>query len=226
MTSTIVRDGVAREPIAGQVREMVFSPNGERLACRVYQTWPYPQDSFVAVDGEGEFPGVQPRGPLTFSPDSKHLAFCGDRDGQTIVILDGKELPMGDDAGFFFHDKQVTFSPDSQRWAYIAQRQRKVYAVISGAEYGPYDFLSEPCARHAYIYFSPDSRHFAFMATRMNGPKDYLGRQLLVVDGVEHEIQGEWLSNSLLRFDSPAKLHGLTMGKERLELLEVEIVGR
>ena len=134
-----------------------------------------------------------------------------------MVVLDGKELRKSDNGNNDLHMGSFTFSPDSRRWAYIGERKGKTYAVISGAEYGPYDYLREPLARDAYIYFSPDSRHFAFHATRDS-------QQYLVVDGVEHEIQGQWLSNSLLRFDSPTKSHGLVMGKDHIVRIEAEIV--
>jgi hypothetical protein len=145
------------------------------------------------------------------------MAFCGREERKSVVLLDGKELPKSDNGNDDSHLDSFTFSPDSRGWAYIGERKGKTYAVISGAEYGPYDYLGEALARDAHICFSPDSRHFAFHATRGS-------HQYLIVDGVEHEIQGEWLSNSLLRFDSSTKLHGLVMGKEHIFRIEAKIV--
>jgi hypothetical protein len=117
-----------------------------------------------------------------------------------------------------------TFSLDSRRWGYIAQNNQQKYAVISGASHGPYDFLSVT-DEEACIYFSPDSRQFAFMATRDYIRNNYRnGREYLVVDGREYGTQGaSWLSGSVLRFDSPARLHGLVMRKDRLAQSEIEI---
>jgi len=224
LVSSVVLDGVSGKAFDAEVQELVFSPNGKRLAYTV-GSWMGDRDGewVVVVQGESELRGMRPRGHIVFSPDGAHMAFCGVRDRKSFVVLDGKELPKSEDSGSDVHN-DVIFSPDSNRWAYIGLRDHKHYAVVSGREYGPYDYLSEPLAREAYIYFSPDSRHFAFIATRIRGPKDYLGQQFLAVDGVEHEIQGEWLSKSLLRFDSATKLHGLVMGKDRIERVEVELV--
>jgi len=36
-------------------------------------------------------------------------------------------------------------------------------------------------------------------------------------------VPGEWLTESLLRWDSPTTLHGLVMGEEKLYRLEARI---
>jgi Tol biopolymer transport system component len=218
LTASVVRDGVPGKTFEGEIKDIVFSPDGKKLAYTVTRELPPNREfSFVVVHGGEEFHGISPWNGVVFSPDSQHMAFGGRKAGKSVVVLDGKEFPQSDAGSADLHMDFLAFSPDSKRWAYIARRDGNTYAVISGAEYGPFDYLSEPHARDAYIYFSPDSRHFAFHATR--------GRQqYLVVDGMEHEIQGEWLSNSLLRFDSSTKLHGLVLGKDNISRIEVEIV--
>ncbi len=217
--SSVVLDGLPGKEFSGTMEELVFSPNGKRLAYRVSERG----GGYVVEHGGEEFDGYYSSGDIIFSPDSKHLAFRGSKNGQSFMVIDGRDYLQSDN-GHDIRSDYFTFSPDSQRWGYIAQQGDEHYAVISGATYGPYDYLSVP-DEEAYIYFSPDSRHFAFMANRDYSKNNYRGgREYLVVDGRDYEIQdASWLSGSVLRFDSPTKLHGLLMGEDRISRLEVEI---
>jgi glyoxylate utilization-related uncharacterized protein len=179
---------------------------------------------YAVVHGGAEFEDYYAPGEIFFSPDNRHMAFLGSAYGRSFFIVDGQEHLKSDDPhGGDIRSNDFTFSPDSKRWAYTAQFKDKKFAVVSGANYGPYDYLSVP-DEEAYVYFSPDSHHFAFMATRDSSRTNYWGRQYLVVDGLEHMIEGDWLSGSVLRFDSASKLHGLVMGKERIYRLEAQII--
>lgn len=221
LVSCVVLDGVAGKEFKGEIEGLVFSPDGRKLAYRVSERLGV---EYVAVHGGAAFVDYPARGDIIFSPDSRHMAFLAGKYGKTFFIVDGQEhLKSEGPRGDGFRSDEFTFSPDSKRWAYVAQHKDEQYAVVSDLEYGPFDFLSVP-DEEAHIEFSPDSRHFAFMATRDSFRTNYWGRQYLVVDGLEHEIQGSWLSEGLLRFDSPTRLHGLVMGKERLSRLEAEIL--
>jgi hypothetical protein len=221
MVSSVVLDGIAGKEFAGEAKRLVFSPDGKKLAYKVSE---WPANEYVVLHGGEEYDDYSADGDIIFSPDSQHMAFRGSKNGQSFMVIDGHEYLKSDSPHADIHSDYFTFTPDSERWGYIVQRGDQHYAMISGATYGPYDYLSVP-DEEAYIYFSPDSRHFAFMAARdyiRNNYRD--GRQYLVVDGRDYEIQGaSWLSGSVLRFDSPTKLHGLIMGTDRIARLEVEI---
>jgi Tol biopolymer transport system component len=224
MRSSVVLDGKAGKEYRGEIEQLTFSPDGSRLAYKVRER--LGGEYFVFHDGT-EVDDYAAEAGIEFSPDSRHYAFLGRKSGMRLFVIDGQGYSKSDASGRDFHNDYFTFSPDSKRWAYISERDQKQYAIISGAEYGPYDILGAP-DEEEYIYFSPDSRHFAFMATRDYYQTNFRGgRQFLVVDGHDYEIQGaSWLTGSVLRFDSATKLHGLIMGKDRISRLELEIRGK
>ena len=196
----------------------VFSPDGKRLAYAVREGR---DGQFVAVQGATQSDYYKGTGEISFSSDSKHLAFTANKEDRTVLVVDGKENFMSDSPYGDMRSDYFTFSPDNKRLAYIAHHGGGAYVVIDGAEYGPYYELS-PMNEDAYIYFSSDSRHFAFMANH-DDERDAHRHHLLVVDGVEHPVPGEWLTESLLRWDSPMTLHGLVMGEDKLYRLDARI---
>jgi hypothetical protein len=222
--SWVTVDGVPGKKHAGHVLGMTFSPDGKKLAYWAEGWSASPPE--VVLFGEQEFENVDVGmgGGMVFSPDSKHLALLGKRGLQPVAIIDGKQYPRDDRSdlrGTFF-----TFSPNSKRWAYVACHGGKKYWIISEAQYGPYDQLDEPTPYEeafgyepARLFFSPDSRHFAFRITRNH-------RHFLVVDGFEQPIEGDWFPNSAVVFDTSTKLHFLFMGKENICLVEAEIKPR
>jgi len=216
----LVLDGKPGKQFQGEIKNITFSPDGKKVA---YKVGAWRADEFVVVHGGEEFDDYAADGDIVFSPDSHHLAFHGRKNAQSYFVVDGQPYLKSDDRYGGSLSSYFTFSPDSKRWGFISQHKDQKYAVICGVEYGPFYHLGIP-DEEEYIYFSPDSRHFAFIATRQNSPRDYVGKEYLVVDGLEHEIDGRWLSGSVLRFDSATKLHGLVMGKERMTRLEAEIV--
>jgi len=121
-----------------------------------------------------------------------------------------------------FEGAQSSFSPDGKRWGYFlglgevhGETEQEETAFVDRKRVGYYG--PDNCAWSKQIIFSPDSLHFAFQAYRGSW------RGLLVIDGTEHDIQGEWLANSELVFDSPTHIHGLIMRERRLFRLEVEL---
>lgn len=221
--SSVVLNGAPGKAFSGTIEQLVFSPDGQRLAYRVSEG--IMGASYVVEHGGEEFDDYDSSGEISFSPDSRHLAFLGRKQGSTFFVIDGQKHLKNEGSDSGGRSDYFTFSPDSQKWAYIAHHDKGMYAVVSGAEFGPYQWLSVP-DEEACVYFSPDSRHFAFMACKGDSDTNNYGPQLLVVDGVEHAIPGNWLSCSVLRFDSPTLLHGLVMGQERMYRLEVEIKQR
>jgi len=221
ISSRVVLDGVPGKTFDGAIQDLVFSPDSKTLAYKVNEGI---ATVYTVVHGGQEFDDYRESGDIVFSPDSRHMAFLADKQGQSFCIVDGREYLKGDD--FMkgnLYSRDVTFSPDSKRWAYTAEHDGGVYAVISGNEYGPYESIGAEDGQ-AYIYFSPDSQHFAFMAARDKNGKGIFGRQFLVVDGHEYELQGGWwLFGSVLRFDSPTKLHGLVLGTDHFSRLQAEV---
>lgn len=214
----VVLDGVMGKKFFGEIVRPVFSPDGKRLAYGVSEGR---DGNFVALHGAKQSEYYKDVQSISFSSDSKHMAFIANKEDRTVLVVDGKENFMSDSPSGDIRSDYFTFSPDSKRLAYIAHHGGGAYVVIDGSEYGPYYELS-PMSEQAYIYFSSDSRHFAFMAN--HDDKRYTPRHhLLVVDGVEHPVPGEWLTESLLRWDSPTALHCLVMGEDKLYRLEARI---
>jgi hypothetical protein len=85
----------------------------------------------VVVDGkEGkEYDGIGV-GTLTFSPDSKHIAYVAKRGDKVFVVVDGKEGKEYD--GIL--EGTLTFSPNSKHVAYVAGRGKKWFVVVDGVE--------------------------------------------------------------------------------------------
>ena len=73
-------------------------------------------------------------GPI-FSPDSKRVAYTGQRGDKIMAVVDGVEGKAYDNV------QPLEFSPDSQHVAYWAQRDKKWILVIDGAEVKAWDAL-------------------------------------------------------------------------------------
>ena len=119
----------------------------------------------------------------------------------------------------------MVFSPNGERWAYLAVHGGRIYWVVSGVEYGPYGTVSQSAQdsgeprldlNEASLRLSPDSRHLALRATRE-------GWHLLVVDGLEREVDMEWFPHSIIVFDSPTGFHLIVRNKSEIHMLEATI---
>jgi Tol biopolymer transport system component len=90
---------------------------------------------------------------LTFSPDGRHLAFAGIRDGKKALWMDGEAVPVDFEIQTM---KNVLprFSPDSKRIAYCAEGPKSIHWVVDG--HGGPGMLSAA----DNFEFSPDSAHF------------------------------------------------------------------
>jgi S1-C subfamily serine protease len=120
----------------------IFSPDGKSVAYRAAND---AGEQFVVLDGvEGKkYASV---GLLTFSPDSRRLAYAAVRTSggkrRMLVVVDGKEGKEYDQIGGGFQwpppDVPV-FSPDSRHLAYVASsRTGKRWLVVDGVESGAY----------------------------------------------------------------------------------------
>lgn len=158
-----------------------FSPDGKRLVYfagtpgnlrLVEEKWEGDKLQLVAEKSESdEWDDV---GPPTFSPDSRHVAFCAGRGERQFVVYDGIVRE--------FKGKLVSigaeFSPDSQRFAHILVREKDRMCVVVDGVAGPdYEHIGTD-ADGRNLHFSLDSQHLAYIAERNN-------KWCVVRDGVE-----------------------------------------
>ena len=115
---------------------------------------------------------------ITYSPDSRHLAYAVKKNGRASVVLDGKAGRPFDGIG------AVVFSPGGARVAYAAQRKLRWCVVADGIPGADYDWIA------AAPGFSPNERRLVYVAERFTG---IAGReQFVVLDGMEGKPFG-WI---------------------------------
>ena len=126
-----------------------FSPDGSRFAIEEGS------DVFgdgwkVAVDGKAG-KDYQRVSSITFSPDSKHIAYFGQRNGAWYLVKDGTESPISGEGD------QLAFSPDGAHFAYAcrAGKGQQSQLVV--------DDKKSPLVngRILNVQYSPDSAHVA-----------------------------------------------------------------
>jgi Tol biopolymer transport system component len=149
---------------------------------------------FVALDGaQGKaYDGVS---MLTFSGDSKRLAYVAKSGERYFAVVDGAEGPQYDDIA------QVVFSPDSKRVAYRARvrNEDNWAAVVDGAEGRHYSAVGR-------LVFSPDSARLAYSAWSQYGEEK---GGTLVVDGVAEKIYDGLVSDAVFSPDSKRLAYGV-----------------
>ena len=124
-----------------------------------------PQNMCVVLDGveQKHFAKIE---QLTFSQDSKHLAYLAgiDQLASTRVVVDNQEGPA------FASVQQLVISDDGSRSACIAtktivnqgQQSQPLHVVVdNGKEGAPYDL------QISHLCVSPDGQHVAYVAQGM-----------------------------------------------------------
>jgi hypothetical protein len=114
-------------------------------------------------------------GSFVVSPDRRHYAFAGTRDGQTIVFRDGRTLATHNECAA----SSFAFSPDSQHLAYAARNSMNWSPCVDGSPGHPFEMMT-----NNPIAFSPDSSRIAYMA--QTAPNTWR-----VVVGIEGELQSK-----------------------------------
>lgn len=168
----VVVDGVEQKE-HDSVYALTFSPDSKRFAYLAIDD--FQKDSVrkmrIIVDGvEGKeyywYSGIVHDICLTFSPNSKHVAYAVRVGSEWKVVVDGVE-----GKGYRALDG-LTFSPDSRSLAYRASIRRGAeLVVVDGTQGREYDRVSKPM-------FFPSTGEVVYAAERS-------GKWVLVVGGVE-----------------------------------------
>jgi Tol biopolymer transport system component len=186
--SIMVVDGKKSEPHDTLGFDNLFSADGSLHA-------------FMALDGKQRhiFATRAPPLPvdamydwsLTSSPDGRHLAFAGIREGKKAIWMDGKAVQLDVTMDDYRNTQPIIFSPDSRRLACCVMSQGSMYWVVDGKA-GP----GSKVGMGFNLSFSPDSQHFAYMLA-----KGMDGIAAIVVDGVERASYKPVTSGPVFRSD-------------------------
>ncbi len=161
-------------------QSLIFSPDSRRHAYGGQRGGVVPQDPstwVVVVDGKAG-PEYDQVDHISFSPDSRHVAYKARKDGKWTLIVDGAPTPACDELA----DGFPVFSPDSSRIAYGLKTDNTwkvcVQALPSPTKTaGPTGVIGDAYEGGVgLITFSPDGKHLAFGAARNK-------RRIVVVDG-------------------------------------------
>lgn len=114
---------------------MIFSPNSEKFA---YMASSHGKWFVVLNEKEGKPHGFVSE--ITFSPDSKKLAYVGHTGNQfelssAYLVMDGVQSKKYENVD------DLLFSSNSENFAYVARKKNKSFVVINGTEGKSYDFI-------------------------------------------------------------------------------------
>jgi hypothetical protein len=199
----------------GLSNEIYFSPDSNRLAYHVKQDgeWFFVVDGLPQQTHEGLVSGWQPpawnkfpgygktmtrSNCVSFSPDSRHVAYAVASRGRHALVYDGEERAA--------HEKitnnPISFSRDSRHLAYTAEEQSEQFVVLDGLPRRRFYGIAGDRG------FSPDSARFAYLA--MPRPKEYA----IVVNEETWPVHGGPMIGANLVWDDSQTLHTL-LGRER-----------
>lgn len=184
----MVVDGKAGEPHEVMGFDSLFSPDG-----RLHAYMARDQNQYrIFASGSPPLPvDAMYDWSLTSSPDGRHLAFAGIREGKKAIWLDGKAVPMDVTMIDYGNTLPIVFSPDSRRLAFSVKSEEGIHWVVDGKA-GPASKIGAGMA----LSFSSDSRHFAFMSIQ-----DTHGAANIVVDGVVRATYTPVASGPVFRND-------------------------
>lgn len=174
----VVETAVGR--LAGVVlpESVVVSGDGGRVAYATKEGEVTLEDRGVFLEKEGrkEVPGAQVRmvidnrfqpvfdalTPAVFSPDSKRVAYGGQKGGKWTIFVDGKAVDGdGDEAPAV----AAVFSGDSAHVGTVLRKDYKWYVTVDGAGWPVMEGTGA-----GMLTFSPDGKHAAAVARVKTGP--------------------------------------------------------
>ena len=181
-----------------------FSPDGQRMALPVSRgsNW------YIWADQKLSKAYDQIGSEVVFSPNSRRLAYVAVTGGHWQIVDNGKMEGKNYDG---ISNGPLEFSPDSQHLACVVLCGTKWRLVVDGVEGSEYDAVMgrdpsvlveddssttrrAPVWGQPPVYFSPDSRHVVYRATRRN-------QRLVVVDNNESRPYARILSYPLFAND-------------------------
>lgn len=142
-------------PDGKRLAYVAFQPNGRRLLRQLFRP-------VLVVDGaEVDIKGTEGivKDSITFSPDSRRIAYADHAGGQSHVVVDGRAGVGFDDIQQHFLGPCPLFSANSERIAYVGLRKDQLHVVVDGTVGESYANLVR-----GSMHFSPDSRRFAYGA--------------------------------------------------------------
>jgi hypothetical protein len=242
--TVVVVDDLMDKPFDGSVEQMEFSPDSKQLVYKARRGHIVEYGSeFIVINGKAgsEYDDVSDFSwnPAVFNPGGGQLAYVGTRKHFAHAPLKWLESKIGRNLGadremsfvvIGNHERRIPEKLDTsgpsftkgKRWGYFLHEANDKLPTecteivfVDGEQIGSYG--PDNAAWRKEISFSPDSRHFAFQAYRGSW------HGVLVVDGRERDIGGEWLLDSGLVFDSSSHLHGLILRDKQIIRIEVDL---
>lgn len=183
---------------------LVASPDNRHEAHPVAR---FGKPLVVALDGQAFGPGLMGYydGTMTFSPDSKRLAYVAgapQKGSRVSMILDGVEGKQYDNIGM----AALTFSPNSKRFAYPAKRGEAWFVVDDGKEMKGYEGVIGPIA------FDDEGARMAYAAKAE-------GKWFIVADGREGDPY-DFAFNPVLSRDGRRLAYSAKSGEERFVIVD------
>lgn len=145
--------------------EPLFSPDGKRMAYTIRRDRTF----FAVIDGT-KGPPCASWPEITFSPDSRHVAYASLIGNKPSLVIDGVATSH---ARYEHIGTRIVFSHDSRRMVYAAQTGGKWFLNVDGVDDRSYVGVVIDS-----ITFSPDSKHISYVAVAGN-------RWLTNTDGTE-----------------------------------------
>jgi len=134
------------------ISNMLFSFDGKNFAYKadILKNESEPSGEILVINGE-ESKIYDRILDFTFSPDGNSHVFIAKREGETILVVNGKEEESTD----FDFVWDLAYSPNGKQIVYFGKKTGKEFFVLNGKKSKPYDDIQR-------FIFSPDSKNYAY----------------------------------------------------------------
>ncbi len=173
----------------GWASDPAWSPDGRRIAFRLFQPGQARPDIYVArANGAGSTPLVDQAAMPSWSPGGRSLAFANLREGQRgISVVNVSEGLRGESdvrivtrVSDDIPEEQPAWSPDGKQIAFTSQRDGTSDIWVVDARGGePRNLTNHPGLDNSAAW-SPDGKYIAFGSTRDSGSME--GGDIYVMD--------------------------------------------